>query len=164
MTEPDEIRSALITQLHSPVRWTESVRKITGSGIMKLAECGPGRVLSGLGRRIERGAQWAALEQPGAIEANHQRLEGKQFMTPEAMSRIDGRVALVTGASRGIGQATAAWLKAMGADVFGTATSEAGAEAISQRLGDGRGLVLNVTDGDAITEVVGQIAKVSPVR
>jgi len=66
--EPDAIRSALVAQLHSPVRWTESVRKITGSGIMKLAECGPGRVLSGLGRRIERGAQWTALEQPGAIE------------------------------------------------------------------------------------------------
>lgn len=65
---PDEIRTALINQLVSPVRWTESVRSITGSGIMKLAECGPGRVLSGLGRRIERGAQWVALEQPGVIE------------------------------------------------------------------------------------------------
>ncbi len=66
--KPDDIRAALVAQLHSPVRWTESVRKITGSGIMKLAECGPGKVLSGLGRRIERGAQWAPLEQPGAIE------------------------------------------------------------------------------------------------
>ncbi len=66
--DADGIRSALVAQLHSPVRWTESVREITGSGIMKLAECGPGKVLSGLGRRIERGAQWTALEQPGAIE------------------------------------------------------------------------------------------------
>jgi [acyl-carrier-protein] S-malonyltransferase len=66
--QPDEIRTALINQLCSPVRWTESVRAITGSGIMKLAECGPGRVLSGLGRRIERGAQWIALEQPEVIE------------------------------------------------------------------------------------------------
>ena len=85
-------------------------------------------------------------------------------MTPEVMSRINGRVALVTGASRGIGQATAAWLKAMGADVFGTATSQKGADAISTSLGEGRGLVLNVTDGEAIAEVISEIGKqASPV-
>lgn len=78
-------------------------------------------------------------------------------MTPETANRIDGRVALVTGASRGIGQATADWLKAMGGDVFGTATSESGAERIAQRLGDGRGLVLDVTDPDAISETVAAI-------
>jgi 3-oxoacyl-[acyl-carrier protein] reductase len=79
-------------------------------------------------------------------------------MTPESINRLEGRVALVTGASRGIGEATAAWLKAMGADVFGTATSAAGADAISEKLGEGRGLVLNVTDGEAITDVINQIA------
>jgi 3-oxoacyl-[acyl-carrier protein] reductase len=75
-------------------------------------------------------------------------------MTPESAHRIDGRVALVTGASRGIGRATADWLKALGGDVFGTATSESGADAISERLGDGRGLVLDVTDGEAIGEAI----------
>lgn len=78
-------------------------------------------------------------------------------MTPETANRIDGRVALVTGASRGIGQATADWLKAMGGEVFGTATSEAGAERISERLGEGRGLVLDVTEADAITATVATI-------
>lgn len=78
-------------------------------------------------------------------------------MTPETANRIDGRVVLVTGASRGIGQATADWLKAMGGDVFGTATSESGAERIGERLGEGRGLVLDVTDPDAITEAVATI-------
>ena len=48
-------------------------------------------------------------------------------MNIESSQRIDGQVVLVTGASRGIGQATADWLKAMGGDVFGTATSQAGA-------------------------------------
>lgn len=66
--DPDEIRSALVSQLSSPVRWTESVRAITDSGIMRLAECGAGRVLCGLGRRIERSAEWVALDQPDAIE------------------------------------------------------------------------------------------------
>lgn len=75
-------------------------------------------------------------------------------MTPEKANRIDGRVVLVTGASRGIGRATAEWLAAMGGEVFGTATSESGAGKISERLGEGRGLVLDVTDPDAINQTV----------
>jgi 3-oxoacyl-[acyl-carrier protein] reductase len=79
------------------------------------------------------------------------------MMTPDTANRIEGRVVLVTGASRGIGQATADWLKAMGGEVFGTATSDAGAERISARLGEGRGLVLDVTDPDAITDAVATV-------
>lgn len=78
-------------------------------------------------------------------------------MTPETANRIDGRVVLVTGASRGIGQATADWLKAMGGDVFGTATTESGAARIAERLGEERGLVLDVGDADAINDTVATI-------
>ncbi|MER2492140.1 3-oxoacyl-ACP reductase FabG [Catenovulum sediminis] len=64
---------------------------------------------------------------------------------------LEGQVALVTGASRGIGKAIALKLVAAGATVIGTATSEKGAAAISEYLGDnGQGLVLNVTDDDSI--------------
>ncbi len=66
--EPDAIRTALLEQLTAPVRWTESVRKLCQAGIMDLAECGPGRVLSGLGKRIERQARWIPLEQPDQLE------------------------------------------------------------------------------------------------
>lgn len=72
--------------------------------------------------------------------------------------RLDGQVALVTGASRGIGAAVADGLKALGADVFGTATSESGADAIARRLGDGRGIVLDVRDADAVGAAVGHVA------
>jgi 3-oxoacyl-[acyl-carrier protein] reductase len=64
---------------------------------------------------------------------------------------LDGEIALVTGASRGIGASIAAGLAAAGARVIGTATSQAGADGISAALGDkGRGIVLNVSDGDSV--------------
>jgi [acyl-carrier-protein] S-malonyltransferase len=66
--DADAIREALVRQLTSPVRWTESVRAICEAGIMELAECGPGKVLCGLGRRIERQAKWIALESPDTLE------------------------------------------------------------------------------------------------
>ena len=71
---------------------------------------------------------------------------------------LEGEVALVTGASRGIGKAIAQALARKGATVVGTATTEAGAEAISKYLAEagakGRGMVLNVTDAASIDTVV----------
>ena len=69
------------------------------------------------------------------------------------MFSLTGKVALVTGASRGIGKAIATQLKALGATVDGTATSANGAEKIAEYLGVGNGLVLNVTSDDSIAEV-----------
>ncbi len=50
-----EIRAALVKQLHSPVRWVETIRKMAADGVDSLIECGPGKVLAGLNKRIERG-------------------------------------------------------------------------------------------------------------
>jgi len=53
-TDPDKIRDALRRQLFSPVRWVETVVKMHSNGIDKLIECGPGKVLVGLNKRIEK--------------------------------------------------------------------------------------------------------------
>ncbi len=79
------------------------------------------------------------------------------------MSNLDGKIALVTGASRGIGQAIALKLGAMGATVIGTATSDGGAEKITAYMKEagiqGEGMKLNVTDLSEIETTIKQIGE-----
>lgn len=68
-TEPDRIRSALARQACSPVRWVEVVRRLAAAGVGHLVECGPGRVLAGLARRIDGELQGHAIVDPRSLEA-----------------------------------------------------------------------------------------------
>jgi len=59
----------LVKQLHSPVRWTDSVRALAAAGCETIYECGPGKVLAGLSKRIERTMPCQPLESPDALMA-----------------------------------------------------------------------------------------------
>src|SRR5574340_11239 len=64
---PAKIRDALVRQLYSPVRWVETVRHFAGRGIVCLVECGPGRVLAGLNKRIDNTMEVRALTDSEAL-------------------------------------------------------------------------------------------------
>lgn len=53
--DPAAIRAALVRQLHSPVRWIETIEAMAGAGVTTVVECGPGKVLAGMNKRIVKG-------------------------------------------------------------------------------------------------------------
>jgi [acyl-carrier-protein] S-malonyltransferase len=69
--EPEDLRALLVRQLSSPVRWSDTLRAVSGAPIGQVIECGPGKVLTALNRRIERrdGLTFLALEDPASLEA-----------------------------------------------------------------------------------------------
>lgn len=67
--DPDSIRAVLVAQIASPVMWTDCVRTLTGAGVTRVAECGPGNVLCGLNRRIDKSIDNYPLESPEGIQA-----------------------------------------------------------------------------------------------
>src|SRR5512146_2037127 len=67
--DPVDLRQLLVRQLSSPVRWSDTVRALAAGGVGRLIECGPGKVLTALNRRIERGLQSLALEDAGSLQA-----------------------------------------------------------------------------------------------
>ncbi|MCP1676292.1 [acyl-carrier-protein] S-malonyltransferase [Natronocella acetinitrilica] len=66
-SSPDAIRERLVAQLHKPVMWVDTVRRIGSDGVETLIECGPGKVLAGLTRRIERGLQGVCVQDPDSL-------------------------------------------------------------------------------------------------
>jgi [acyl-carrier-protein] S-malonyltransferase len=75
-SEPARIKDALVRQADHPVRWVECVRAIAGQGVDQIFECGPGKVLAPLVRRIADGAQGVALVDRAAIEQAIAALNG----------------------------------------------------------------------------------------
>ena len=68
-TDPEKIKQALVRQLYSPVRWTEGVQAMSDNGIEKLYELGPGKVLTGLTKRIVKTLTAVAVNDSASLDA-----------------------------------------------------------------------------------------------
>ena len=67
-SDPEQIRKNLVEQLYSPVRWVETINRFNEAGVVQYVECGPGKVLAGLNRRIVRRVPVASLESAAAYD------------------------------------------------------------------------------------------------
>jgi [acyl-carrier-protein] S-malonyltransferase len=74
-SDPDKIREVLVEQIYSPVQWTGCMQTIIDTGVGHIAECGPGKVLSGLARRIDKSLKCHSLEKPDLLVATAAELK-----------------------------------------------------------------------------------------
>jgi [acyl-carrier-protein] S-malonyltransferase len=74
--DPARIKDALVRQSYSPVRWVETIERMVGSGVTHIVECGPGKVLAGLTRRISGETQSFALADRASLEQALQAIKG----------------------------------------------------------------------------------------
>jgi [acyl-carrier-protein] S-malonyltransferase len=75
-SDPDMIRQRLVEQLYSPVRWVETIQAMKREGVMHVVEAGPGKVLTGLMRRIDRELDASALFDPAGFAQLTETLNG----------------------------------------------------------------------------------------
>ncbi|RRQ20592.1 ACP S-malonyltransferase [Thiohalobacter thiocyanaticus] len=68
-SDANEIRDLLARQLHNPVRWVETIRYMQAEGVTRLIECGPGKVLAGLNRRIAKDMTALPVYDPASLDA-----------------------------------------------------------------------------------------------
>ena len=68
-SDPEKIKMLMVEQIYSPVRWVACVQALASKGVDSAVECGPGKVLSGLARRIDKSIKSHATEQPDALAA-----------------------------------------------------------------------------------------------
>jgi len=75
-SDPARVKDALVRQAYSPVRWVETVKKMVAEGVTHVVECGPGKVLAGLTKRIDSGVQSFALADRASLEQALAALKG----------------------------------------------------------------------------------------
>jgi [acyl-carrier-protein] S-malonyltransferase len=66
-SDPVAIRNALVRQIESPVRWVETIQKMAADGVTRIVECGPGKVLTGLNKRIVKEIETLPVYDPATL-------------------------------------------------------------------------------------------------
>jgi len=66
-SDPSGIRAALVRQVESPVRWVETIERMTLEGVTRIVECGPGKILTGLNKRIAKSIECVAVFDPASL-------------------------------------------------------------------------------------------------
>ncbi len=72
--DPDVIRNLMIEQIYSPVLWVDCMRELAERGVTRVVECGPGKVLSGLAKRIDKRLSAATTDDPATLDATLDQL------------------------------------------------------------------------------------------
>lgn len=75
-TDPEQIKDALVRQAWHPVRWVETIQAMKVQGVTHVVECGPGKVLTGLIKRIDRDLVALSISDPASLQATLEALEG----------------------------------------------------------------------------------------
>ncbi|MFC0188930.1 ACP S-malonyltransferase [Fictibacillus aquaticus] len=78
VTNKEQIKSLLVEQLYSPVRWEETIRELMELGVDTFVEAGPGKVLSGLVKKVNRRANVIAVSDPASLAAAVEKLKGEK--------------------------------------------------------------------------------------
>jgi [acyl-carrier-protein] S-malonyltransferase len=77
-SDADAIRNALSMQLYRPVRWVETVQKLAADGMSDMVEMGPGKVLMGLIRRIDRSVTCTPVQDPAGLDKALEKIKGAE--------------------------------------------------------------------------------------